>query len=301
MDIFQLECFSMVAQTQSFSEAAHNLYISQSSISKQIAKLEEELHLQLFNRTKRTIELTVAGTEFYIHAQQLLKQYNHMITSMQQYSNQVSIHFGCIENIGKMGLTVPLSHYMKDHPNVQLSVKLDHTWNLLDFLCKRKINLAIINKVTSADGGSANTDGFDLSDFNSYTLNDDEYYAIINPSNPLSQRDFLHWEDLDNENILTFDSTYSLRTYIQQEFQKAGVAPAITFECNVVDNLLAMVSENAGISFMPRSISQTGYNVCSVPIVPAIKRNQVLLVEKKIADRKSVSAFVETILGFYNR
>jgi len=299
LNFFQLECFAAVVREKSFSEASHALYISQSSMSKHIAKLEEELHLQLFNRTKIPFELTEPGAKFYIHAQNLLAGYNQMKTAMRQYSDDVSIHFGCIENIGRMGLTNPLGHFMSTHPNVQLSVKLDHTWNLMELLREGKINLAIINQVISGDGSRTNIDGYDLSGYDYYTLNEDQYYAIINWENPLARRASLTWGDLKDEPLLMFDESYSLSHFIRQEFQNAGVGIRVTFECNVIDNLLGLVSSNAGVAFLPNAISKAGFSVCSVPITPAIRRKQLFLVSKSIALRKSIKELVQVILNHY--
>lgn len=299
MNFFQLECFAEVVRTKSFSEASHALYISQSSMSKHIAKLEEELHLQLFNRTKLPFELTEPGEKFYTHVQSLLAEYNRMKATMQCYSDDVSIHFGCIENIGRMGLTVPLGHFMGTHSNVQLSVKLGHTWNLMEQLRDGKINLAIINQVISSDGKRTNIDGYDLSGYEYYVLNDDQYYAIVNRGNPLARRQSLTWADLKDEPLLMFDESYSLSHFIRQEFQNAAINIKVTFECNVVDNLLGLASSNTGVAFLPGGISKAGFSVCSIPMVPPIRRKQLFFVSKSIAARRSVAEFVQVILDHY--
>lgn len=299
LNFFQLECFAAIVRTKSFSEAAHILYISQSSISKHIAKLEEELHLQLFNRTKLPFELTEPGERFYAHVQNLLAEYNSMKATMQRYSDDISIQFGCIENIGRMGLAAPLGHFMSTHPNVQLSVKLDHTWNLMEQLRDGTINLAIINQVISGDGSRTNIDGYNLSSYDYYSLNDDQYYAIINRENPLARRQQLTWSDLKDEPLLMFDESYSLSHFIRQEFQNAAADIKVAFECNVVDNLLGLVSSNTGVAFLPNSISKAGFSVCSVPITPSIRRKQLFFVSKSIAVRKSVMEFVQVILKHY--
>ena len=172
------------------------------------------------------------------------------------YSDDISIQFGCIENIGRMGLAAPLGHFMSTHPNVQLSVKLDHTWNLMEQLRDGTINLAIINQVISGDGSRTNIDGYNLSSYDYYSLNDDQYYAIINRENPLARRQQLTWSDLKDEPLLMFDESYSLSHFIRQEFQNAAADIKVAFECNVVDNLLGLVSSNTGVAFLPNSISK---------------------------------------------
>lgn len=61
MTIHQMECFLEAARTLNFTEAARRLYISQQGLSRQIASLEKELELRLFDRTTRDVRLTRSG------------------------------------------------------------------------------------------------------------------------------------------------------------------------------------------------------------------------------------------------
>lgn len=75
MDFRQLNYFVAVAQELSFSRAAVKLHMSQPPLSQQIKLLEEDLGVTLFNRTRRSVELTHAGSLFYEQATAILKQY----------------------------------------------------------------------------------------------------------------------------------------------------------------------------------------------------------------------------------
>ena len=101
MEIHQLEYMVAVAKFQSFTRAAAEINISQSSLSQQIRKLEEELGIKLFDRTTRTVRLTNAGSAFLAHAQQILLEINKSKSTIQQY---LSVSRGQI----KLGLC-PLS------------------------------------------------------------------------------------------------------------------------------------------------------------------------------------------------
>ena len=62
MTVFQIQCFLSVAETLNFTEAANRLFIAQSSLSRNISHLEEEIGLTLFIRTKKYVRLTPSGT-----------------------------------------------------------------------------------------------------------------------------------------------------------------------------------------------------------------------------------------------
>ena len=77
MDFDQIRCFVAAVREPTFMDAAAALHITQSSLSKQIRKLENEISLSLFDRSRRKASLTPAGQVFYKEALDLLSQYDH--------------------------------------------------------------------------------------------------------------------------------------------------------------------------------------------------------------------------------
>lgn len=77
--IEQLKYFLVVEKYKNFSVASYELCISQSSLSKQIKALENELDTILFDRTTRNITLTDTGKEFLIYAKNSIKSYDNII------------------------------------------------------------------------------------------------------------------------------------------------------------------------------------------------------------------------------
>ena len=73
MTIFQIKCFLNVAEYLNFTEAANHLFVAQSSLSRNISNLEEELGMQLFVRTKKYVRLTPCGAVLYEEFSKLLK------------------------------------------------------------------------------------------------------------------------------------------------------------------------------------------------------------------------------------
>ena len=91
MDISQIRYFISAANIGSFTMAALENNISQSSFSKQIMNLEGELGTKLFLRRQRHIELTEAGAQFRIYALQMLQDYNEMLRGMESYSESQTL------------------------------------------------------------------------------------------------------------------------------------------------------------------------------------------------------------------
>lgn len=88
MTFEQLQCFIASVEEKTFFDAAQSLYISQSSLSKQIMKLEQELGVMLWDRSRRKAGLTEAGNIFYQDALFLLKGENRAILEKENKTEQ---------------------------------------------------------------------------------------------------------------------------------------------------------------------------------------------------------------------
>ena len=88
MTFEQLQCFIASVEEKTFLDAAHSLYISQSSLSKQIMKLEQELGVMLWDRSRRKAGLTEAGNIFYQDALILLKQYSQSRNRLDRFRTE---------------------------------------------------------------------------------------------------------------------------------------------------------------------------------------------------------------------
>ena len=122
MDFSLLKSFTAVADEKSFSTAAKHLFISQQSLSKQIAKLEEELGTTLFVRS-RPLSLTPDGKQFLQTAKEILQlkqQYEE--SSSHSFSGSHFIHVGIEHTVARAILPYVLPQYLKDHPDTYVKV-----------------------------------------------------------------------------------------------------------------------------------------------------------------------------------
>ena len=85
MDFRKMEAFFTIANTGKFIDAAEKLFISQSSLSKQMSQLEGELGVKLFKKTRSGVQLTQAGQDFYTYVRKALPEYQHELSRLQMY------------------------------------------------------------------------------------------------------------------------------------------------------------------------------------------------------------------------
>ena len=124
-DLRQLECFCAVARLGSFTRAAEELGVAQSSVSEQIAKLEQGLSSVLFERLTRRIELTPAGEALLPRAQAMLQD----AAALPQYLETVRTESGGVLRVGVIPTVLPyflaprLSDFVEKFPGIDLHLR----------------------------------------------------------------------------------------------------------------------------------------------------------------------------------
>ena len=96
MELRQLQYFVKAAEMLHFTEAANELYVTQSTLSQQIKQLEQELGVLLFDRIGKQVQLTEAGHVFLIHARRILSEVNKGKQALADMSNVIGgeLHIG---------------------------------------------------------------------------------------------------------------------------------------------------------------------------------------------------------------
>lgn len=144
MDIKQLRYFVEVARREHISDAALELNIAQSAISRQITQLEKELGVTLFKRSRRNIILTVEGRQLLSQATQILELMDKTIHSFQQHvsHNQQTIYIGYEESDASQ-MILPLIQTFEQQSNSTMIPQLTKHDKLLDQILSNQLDLAI--------------------------------------------------------------------------------------------------------------------------------------------------------------
>lgn len=124
MTIEQLKVFLCIAQTNSFSETAEELFIGQSSVSKKVQALEEELGVVLFARKARKVELTKGGQAFYTYATSMIDTYNQMLQGMKPFVSTENRDFKVtsLALLSSYSLLAPLKTFVSETLKSNLNV-----------------------------------------------------------------------------------------------------------------------------------------------------------------------------------
>ncbi|TMU83924.1 LysR family transcriptional regulator [Bacillus sp. BHET2] len=273
MDIRQLTYFNEVAKYKSFTKASNVLHLSQPTLSKMVKSLEEELDMELIDRSSRQIELTEAGEIVYEQGQVILESLDHLSTHLYDLMNlkRGKIKIGIPPLIGFLFFPSIIKRFKGDYPDIQIQLN-EHGANKVEQdVGDGLLDLGVI--VLPMD-----EEEFDIVPFLSEKL-----MVFVHSSHHLANKEAVEMSELQEEDFILFSEDFALHDMIIQECRKAAFQPKIAYESSQWDFISEMIGQNLGISIFPESISKkVDQNVVkSIPIVnPTMPWNLGIITKK---------------------
>jgi len=146
MNLRDLKYIVAVAESHHFGKAAERCFVSQPTLSGQIKKLEEELDLVIFERNKRSVEVTPVGEVIIAHARKLLEQADAIEQLAQAHRDPLagSLRVGAIPTLSPYLMPLILVPLRKTYPQMKLVLSEEITGTLLRRLERHEIDVALI-------------------------------------------------------------------------------------------------------------------------------------------------------------
>lgn len=154
MEIRQLKYFTAVVEEKTVIAAAKKLHMTQPPLTLQLHRLEEELGCSLFKRQGRGLQLTDAGQTMYKRATEILNMCDGAKTEMADYRKGAvgTLRIGVISSVQGTLFLDWLTDYRARHPKITVSIHSANTYQLLEKLQNREIDLAVVRSPFSASG-----------------------------------------------------------------------------------------------------------------------------------------------------
>jgi len=285
MDIRQIRYFLSVVETGSFSAAADEHYISQSSLSKVIIALEKELGVSLFDRSKRKVFLTQAGEAFLEHARKLITAYKAMVVELDGYKSTLdSFSIATIPVLTQYGITTYLAQFRDLHPNIHFNIDEIDGLNILPALDEHRFDLAFTRH------NYLNHDRYA-----SLEICKDKLLVVVSKNNRHANRTSISLKELSNDNFIVFDRITDLHKLIMDECRKAGFDPTIFYSSHRKVSVLGLVGTNIGLALMPVKVYDyyQHSDVLAIPLDENIICNIVLVYLKNRMLPEAARIFVD--------
>ncbi|MFC5684553.1 LysR substrate-binding domain-containing protein [Flavobacterium sp. MAHUQ-51] len=145
MTITQLKYVLAVAEHKNFTLAAEKCFVTQPTLSMQIQKIEEELNIQIFDRTKKPIQLTDIGQKIVSQAKNIVNEADRIQDIVEQQKGYIGGEFrlGIIPTIMPTLLPMFLNNFIKKHPKVKLIIEELNTEEIITKLNNGHLDAAI--------------------------------------------------------------------------------------------------------------------------------------------------------------
>ncbi|MCM3664021.1 LysR family transcriptional regulator [Mesobacillus subterraneus] len=288
MDTRQLSYFVQVAKDQSFTVAARHLHLSQPALSKMIKKLEEDLGVQLFDRSEHKMTLTDAGERLFEEGQKLLSDMEAITESILDTKNlrTGNVSVGIPPVIGTCYFPPLIANFRHDYPGINLSIIENGAVTVYEMVEKGFVDLGLVILP-------------ELSDRIEYIpVTEDEVVLVVHNDHPLASKDKVLFEDLKDESFALLDETFLLHHHVIKACREAGFEPNIYFKSSQWDFLTELVCLNQGISILPRPILArfNSQNIKQIPIEhPELKWRIAIILKKNRYVSFAAKKFIEFV------
>ena len=287
MTFEQLSYFIAIVENDTFFDAACEMNISQSSLSKQIMKLEKELDLTLFDRTTRSATLTQSGEFFYNESKQLIEHYKLTLENIENFKSlhENKLHIAVLPIQTQYNLNALFNSFRKENPDIKLQITEVEDDRLIEGISKNEYDLIIARETM-----------FDKSQFKTYPLAKDELIVAISSEHKLSQRDKLTFDDIKNENFILMNPYTSIYKLCINKLKENNIDANIIRTART-ESIIGSVAINEGISLLPKSNFEVFHqkNINTISLKPQIALSVVLAKHKKTASNIAIKEFIKFV------
>ena len=242
----QLVILRAVAKGGSFKNAAQSLFLTQPAVSLQIQNLEKQLKTNLFDRTKKQIELTEAGT--------LLLRYSNRILALCEESSRVlddlselqsgKLVIGASQTTGTYLMPKIIGLFQQKYPNINVQLNVDSTRKVAWHLMNRQVDIGIV-------GGKIPKELRKILEITPYV--EDELALIVPPSHPYVKLECIKKEDLYDLKFISINSYSTIRTVVDDTLSKNGIDVTrlkVEMELNSIEAIKNAVQSSLGAAFV---------------------------------------------------
>jgi LysR family hydrogen peroxide-inducible transcriptional activator len=244
MTFVQLEYIIAVDTNRHFAKAAEKCFVTQPTLSMQIQKLEDELGLKIFDRSKQPVVPTEAGAAIIEQARKILGEKGMIDEIVQQKKGVITgvLRVGIIPTLAPYLLPLLIKKFIKKYPLVKLVVSELTTEIIIERLREGRIDTGIL--VTPLDEPGIKEQSLFYEEMMAYVSKKDKAY----------QKTYMLPQDIDPDKLWLLEEGHCFRSQIINlcELRKASVEGAhFDYEAGSIETLRRMVEQNDGITILP--------------------------------------------------
>lgn len=241
MNLKSLKLFCDIVGRRSFSRAATENGVSQSSASQIVNGLEEELGVRLIDRTRRPLVLTPEGQLYYEGCRRIVQHYfaleEQVRTLHEEVAGRVSV--ASIYSVGLSHMNRLVQAFLRAHPRANARVQYQHPHRVAELVEAEQVDLGVVSYPKSSRHLTA-------------TLWREEPMRLVcAPGHPLAAKSEVRLEELHGLDMVAFDADLQIRHEIDRTLNVRGVEVRVAMEFDNTETIKRAVEIDAGVSILP--------------------------------------------------
>lgn len=280
-----------LADVRHFSKAAELCHVSQPTLSTQIRKLEEELDVQLVERSPRKVMLTEVGEEVVERARALLAEADTIraIARRSRDPHSGTLRIGVFPTLAPYFLPHVVPEIRKRFPRLTLRLYEEKTEDVINMLRQGRLDAGLLALPIEAD------------QLASRTLFEEPFVLAVPESHALGRKKTITLDDLQDQELLLLEDGHCLREQALEVCELAGAHEKLDFHATSMETLRQMVAAGTGITLMPvmavkPPVARTDNLVIRPFVQPGPKRTIALVWRKSSA----LSDFLDELAGIFS-
>ena len=247
--ITQLQYILAVHKLKHFGRAAQQCHVSQPSLSAQIQKVEDELDIIIFDRSKKPIMETDLGKQFIAQAKVIVEEHKKLY-SLKSEGDEVSgtFHLGVIPTLAAYVIPLFVENFSKKYPKVELTISEYKTQDIVAMLTDDEL-----------DGGLLVTPLYD-DKMIERSLFFEPFYAFLSDDHPLINRKIIEESELESSNVWLLDEGHCFRDQVIKvcsSEKESKVLPNIKFQSGNLETLMNLIRRSRGYTLIPYLATDT--------------------------------------------
>ncbi len=294
MTLTQLEYVLAVNKFKHFGKAAESCFVTQPTLSMQLQKLEDELEVTIFDRSKSPIQPTDEGQAIIEQARVIIQEEKRLFSIIEENKGEVSGDFklSVIPTLSPFVIPLFVHEFVKAYPKVNLQIKENKTEEIIDLLKNDEIDAGIL--VTPLHEKK----------IIERSLYYEPFYLFASNQHPLSKKNKIREDDLNIEEIWMLNKGNCFRDQVLnicQNRKNSNLSNPINFESGNFETLKNMVLKGNGYTLLPHmavdQLSPSHKKLTRSFYKPIPTREVSLVYSKNIVKEKILNALEEEILA----
>ena len=284
-----LRTFLEVARTEHLGRAADVLQADQSTVSRKITRLEEEVSVPLFERIGRSIRLTQAGRRFVPRAERLLNDLRDAIADAEGAVSAETgrVHVGFLHTVGSRWLPERLARFLTEHPAVRFTLEEGTTAEVLSGVLAGDFDLGILGPPPAG-----------MPEVEIHPLFRERVAVVVPAGHRLVGLSSCTLHDLAGEPLILPRSRSGLRKIIDDAFSSQGVATHVAYEGDDFSIVQGLVEAGLGTTLLPMPLPAPSSRVAVIPLrEPPIARTMVLCWDRRRTLPPAANLFAQRLIA----